>query len=107
MRFYRRLCALFYRKELAHGEPSYLVRFVGILGTILFIVLIAYFHDPVSQNRYSPIAKIFEQAPNLAAPAALPPASPEITFGGLFFDPANSLHPPANPTYLRCSLLLL
>ncbi len=107
MRFYRRLCALFYRKELAHGEPSYLVRFVGILGTILFIVLIAYFHDPVSQNRYSPIAKILEQAPNPAGPAAPPPAAPELSSGGLFISPAASLHPPANPTYLRCSLLLL
>lgn len=107
MRFYRRLCALFYRKELTQGEPSYLVRFVVILGTIAFIVLIAYFHDPVSQNRYSPIAKVIVQAPDPEGDTRPLLKSPELSAGLLFLIPAAAVNPSANPTYLRCSLLLL
>lgn len=106
MRFYRSLCALLYRKELTQGEPSYLVRFVVILGTIGFIILIAYFHDPVSQNRYSPISKILAPAPDPDGAVHPRLRSPEQQGVGPFITPAATCAA-TTTQYLRCSLLLL
>lgn len=55
MQFYRKLCSLCYWKHFTKSQPAYHVRLALICGTVLMILIIAYFSDPITQRR-SPIS---------------------------------------------------